>query len=260
MTTLLPLNPTLHACYASHVAGGGRCCRRGGGAVSGVTTRGAVPPDTKRLHTFSARGPYGPHAYYDAAGAPRAATDGHALLVLGVTTVEEAVAVLAALDPATGDAGYPAPPLPSALAEAARPSIGAIAWRLAELRVDVRTEPTPRHVEAGAHGARACLVLAEEALARAEAPPAAHRSIRQARAAEVRDAKRALATRAAPLWHALDLCDVTGAPVATVDLRLVRRALHGMGVRSGVLYAVAPTRACVLVTRRGIALMMPLRV
>jgi len=229
--------------------------------VSGVTTRGAVSPDAKRLRAFGARGPYGPHAYYDAAGAPRAATDGHALLILGVATVEAAeVAVLATLDPATGDAGYPAPPLPSALAEAARPSIGAIAWRLAELRVDVRTEPTPRHVEAGAHGARACLVLAEEALARAEAPPAAHRSIRQARAAEVRDAKRALATRAAPLWHALDLCDVTGAPVATVDLRLVRRALHGMGVRSGVLYAVAPTRACVLVTRRGIALMMPLRV
>jgi len=228
--------------------------------VSGVTTRGAVPPDTKRLHTFSARGPYGPHAYYDAAGAPRAATDGHALLVLGVTTVEEAVAVLAALDPATGDAGYPVPPLPSALAEAARPSIGAIAWRLAELPVDGSTVPTPRHVTAQDVAARARLVRAEEALARAEAPPAAHRSIRQAHAAEVRGAKRALTTQSAPLWHALDLCDATGAPVATVDLRLVQRVLRGLGVRSGTLYAIRSTSACVLITRRGLALVMPLRI
>jgi len=224
--------------------------------VSSVT----MSPDAKRLHAFSQSGAFGPHAYCDTDGAPRASTNGHALLILGVTTVEEAVAVLAALDPATGDAGYPAPPLPSALAEAARPSIGAIAWRLAELRVDVRTEPTPRHVEAGAHGARACLVLAEEALARAEAPPAAHRSIRQARAAEVRDAKRALATQSAPLWHALDLCDATGAPVATVDLRLVQRALRGLGVRSGTLYAIRSTSACALVTRRGLALVMPMLV
>ena len=220
-----------------------------------------MSPDAKRLRAFSRVGAFGPNVYYDAAGVARAATDGHALLILGVTTVEAAeVAVLAALDPATGDAGYPAPPLPSALAEAARPSIGAIAWRLAERRVDVRTEPTPRHVTAQDVAARARLVLAEEALARAEAPPAAHRSVRQARAAEVRDARRALATQSAPLWHALDLCDATGAPVATVDLRLVRRALRGLGVRSDTLYAVRPTSACVLITRRGLALVMPMLV
>ena len=219
---------------------------------------GAGSPDAKRLRAFSARGPYGPHAYCDAAGTPRACTDGHALLILGATTVEAAVAVLEVLEPATGVAGYQSLPLPSALVEAARPSIGTAA--LAELRVDARTEPTPRHVEAGAHGARACLVLAEEALARAEAPPAAHRSIRQARAAEVRDAKRALATQSAPLWHALDLCDATGAPVATVDLRLVQRALRGLGVRSGTLYAIRSTSACALVTRRGLALVMPMLV
>ena len=88
----------------------------------------------------------------------------------------------------------------------------------------------------------------------------AHRSSRQARAAEVRGAKRALTTHAAPLWHALDLCDVIGAPVATVDLRLVRRALRGLGVRSGTIYAIRSTSVCVLVTHRGIALVMPLRV
>ena len=219
-----------------------------------------MSPDAKRLRAFGARGPYGPHVYYAAAGVARAATDGHALLILGVATVEEAVAVLAALDPATGDAGYPAPPLPSALAEAARPSIGAIAWRLAELPVDGSTVPTPRHVTAQDVAARARLVRAEEALARAEAPPAAHRSIRQAHAASARDARRALATQSAPLWHALDLCDATGAPVATVDLRLVQRVLRGLGVRSGTLYAIRSTSACVLITRRGVALVMPMLV
>jgi len=224
--------------------------------VSSVT----MSPDAKRLHAFSRSGAFGPHVYYDAAGVARAATDGHALLILGVTTVEEAVAVLAALDPATGAAGYPALPSSDALVAAARSAIDTVAQYRAELLVDPATKPTPCHVEAGAHGARACLVLAEEALARAEAPPAAHRSIRQARAASVRDARRALATQSAPLWHALDLCDATGAPVATVDLRLVRRALRGLGVRSGTIYAIRSTSACALVTRRGLALVMPMLV
>ena len=225
-------------------------------------TRQTTPGDTaeRRIRAFCGAGQYGPYCYLDAGGRPRIGACEHGLVVLGVATVAEAVAVAGAVMPEQGPPGgggwRPLPPAQELVA-ILRESLDTVERASAACPIDYRTAPTPRHVEARDATARARLVRAEEALA--EAPPAAHRSIRQARAAEVRDAKRNLARREHPLWHALDI--VAGAScITTVDLRLVRRALHGMGVRSGVLYAVAPTRACVLVTRRGIALVLPLRV
>ena len=80
-----------------------------------------MTPDEKRLIVFSRHGRFGPHAYRDATGTPRACTDGHALIVLGVSGIDEAVTALRDLLPATGDGEHWRPPLPTPSALVGRP-------------------------------------------------------------------------------------------------------------------------------------------
>ena len=222
------------------------------------TTTGTTTPVGKRLLGL-ARGSRFEGLLYRRGGdgAPLAATDGTALAVLGALDLADAAERLAAASP---DGSLPPA---RQVAEIVRGAMRDLGRDPAGTTVALDTPPdaglraaAERALAERLDMARADVRAAEAALERAvglrRGVTEAQARLR-ARESEVRAAERAA--------ERLDRSDARAIVVgrATLDLRLVRRALRALGARSGTLHTAGAFDAAALVTHRGVALVMPLR-
>lgn len=207
-----------------------------------------------KLDRFSAAGRY-PGVYVHPSRGEVGATDGHAFVVLGASSIEEARDLLLQCRE---------PDCAPTTTQAARVLTSALGPRPASVEVTSRTAPDPtlrkgalavlveRAGEAEAWVSRRAAEL-DRARAEGRGGVGAAREALAAARTTARE-RRAAATRAdTPACHAV----LVGA--AAVDLRLVRRCLTALGATQGTLSSGGALEPCVLVTRTGLALVMPFR-
>ncbi len=199
--------------------------------------------------------------YTTASGAPLAATDGHVLVVLGVTSAEQASAAL--VDAVPGDCLPPADQIRRTLTSAAR-DVVASATAGREMATVTLTTPADPALAARAADARVALVQSAEA----------DLVTREARLAALVEAKRRDGSIATAREHVTEArarlrdakanrtpaSDAVVVGEAAFDLRLIRKCLKALGAKSGGLATAGEYDPAILYADGGgIALVMPFR-
>jgi hypothetical protein len=224
-----------------------------------MTTTTATHPMTRVPNRF---GGY----YTDESGRPLAWTDGHALVVVGATTLADAAEAMCYAQPT--ESALPDRPAVRRVIEGERRAV-----HIASAIITRKSKPCAAIVARAEEEKRSRIVAAEQALESALALVAAKRARRRAGEPgfnpgivgrtlgmlqdKVSGCRQDL--RAAKDWNTAELGGFVVGP-AHFDMRVVQRALRALGASEGTLHVTAePLAPAMLTTKKGIGIVMPYR-
>jgi hypothetical protein len=227
-----------------------------------MTTTTATHPMTRVPNRF---GGY----YTDESGRPLAWTDGHALVVVGATTLADAAEAMCYAQPT--ESALPDRPAVRRVIEGERRAV-----HIASAIITRKSKPCAAIVARAEEEKRSRIVAAEQALESAIVQLANERARRKEAAAAPRGAIVGVAgktlgalqdkvseyrqdLRAAKDWTTAELGGFIVGP-AHFDMRVVQRALRALGASEGTLHVTAdPLAPALLTTKKGIGIVMPYR-
>lgn len=206
---------------------------------------------TKRLVAFARKGKFGAHYYARPNGSPLASVQPSAVVLLASSIEEATEAELRIVDP--GERPTPEWKQIQGIIRAAEVTDHVFGAR----KIKRHTVPDEHHVQDAIQKARSFIESTVQSVIDSGGLASHNERWRWARMQGVRDALDDLERRTDNAWHRIDVQTPKG-PV-TVDLRLVHAAMEGLGAKSGMLFAHDPDQECVLRTKRGIAVVMPVK-